>query len=131
MTGRQRILAILERRPTDRLSWGTLIDSVSTSLMPAEVRKLHPFDFSRRIGCDIYTFGNYGLPPEDCVPSPAKWVCPGLEETWQSEGDRSTHTRQTPWGTLLATFDHGHPVKYPVASVDEVRLLRRIWEESD
>lgn len=37
---------------------------------------------------------------------------------------------QTEWGVLTATWEKGHPVKYPVETGEELRILRKIWENS-
>jgi len=41
-----------------------LVDDVTCSGMPDEVRRLTPIEFYRRIGCDIVQLGNYGLAQE-------------------------------------------------------------------
>lgn len=132
MTGRQRLSRLLDREPFEGLAWTTLVDDTSRSLMPQEVRRLHPFDFYRFIGCDILSFGNYGLPEQDQVPLPAQFVCPQLQTAWQTtqEGPltRQLHTRTMPWGTLTTEYHNGHPVKYPVNNLEEIRILRQMWE---
>jgi hypothetical protein len=35
---------------------------------------------------------------------------------------------ETPWGTLRAIYEKGHPLKYPVDTIEAVRLFRRMWE---
>ena len=135
MTGRQRLSAILNRRPADRLSWGTLIDAGSVTLWPEAAQRLHPFDFYRHIGADVYTFGSFSLPAEDRVPLPAAFVCPDLEESWEHTPDpgagTQTHTRRGPRGTLTATFQAGHPIRYPVQTPRDLRALRELWEAAD
>ena len=75
MNGRERLHAILNHQPVDRLSWTTLVDDVTRKDMPDEVRKLSTIEFYRSIGCDIVQFGNYGLGEEDAVTSPSRWQC--------------------------------------------------------
>jgi len=156
MTGRERLHAILNRQPTDRLSWTTLVDDVSRSVMPADVRRLAPIEFYRMIGCDIVQFGNYGLSDEDAVPQPSRLTCSEMSREIEMEtngmvtrrqitaeadvtfgmggetaGGRVTLRRITPWGTLTTVLKNDHPVEYPVRSLADLRILRAIWEASD
>jgi len=94
MNGRERLHCILNRQPIDRLSWTTLVDDVTRAGMPAEVRKLSPFDFYRHIGCDILQFGNYGLSAEDAVPSPSRLTC--TEMTCELETEKDGKRLYTP-----------------------------------
>ena len=128
MTGRQRLQAILRREPADRLSWTTLVDDTTRSPMPDGARALPVLDFYRHIGCDILQFGNYGLPQGERVQF-VRATQP-FEERRSQSGDTVTHERVTPWGTLTAVYRNGHPTQYPVDSLDEVRLLTRVWQES-
>ena len=131
MTGRERLLSILSRRPPDRVAWTTLVDDTTRSAMPARVREMPVLDFYRHIGCDILQFGNYGLPRDLCVPSPARLVTPPIETEWRTEADGlAVRTQKTPWGTLVATFRNGHPIKHPVESLAELRTLKSLWAES-
>ena len=138
MTGRERLSAIVNRQPADRLSWTTLIDDVTRAGMPEEVRRLHPFDFYRHIGCDILQFGNYGLSAEDAVPQPSRLTCPEMTCELETEKDgkvvrraipganvtfgigaetvsgRAVLRRNTPWGSLSTVLENDHPVDYPV-----------------
>ena len=128
MTGRERLQAILQREPADRLSWTTLVDDTTRSPMPDGARALPVLDFYRHIGCDILQFGNYGLPEGERVQF-VRTIRP-VEEKYSQSGDTVTHERITPWGTLTAVSRNGHPTKYPVESLEEIRLLARIWAES-
>jgi len=131
MTGRQRLLNILDRKPPDRVAWTTLVDDTTRSVMPKPVREMTTLDFYRHIGCDVLQFGNYGLPPHLCVPSPARRVTPPVhtEETRESDG-RLVRTHTTPWGTLTASFRGGHPIEHPVGSLEQLRILEKLWAGS-
>jgi len=155
MNGRERLKAVLEHRAPGSLSWTTLVDDVTRAGMPAEIRKLSPFDFYRHIGCDILQFGNYGLSAEDAVPSPSRLTCTEMTCELETEKDgkltrrqipganvtfgigaetvtgRAVLKRKTPWGTLSTTLENDHPVEYPVRSLEDMRILRSIWEASD
>lgn len=92
---------------------------------------MSPFEFYRRIGCDILQFGNYGLPQDCCVQSPARKVAPqiGVEETTSPDGMR-TVKMTTPWGALTSSYKQGHPVKYSVETVAELKILKHVWLET-
>ena len=61
MTGRERLLNVLNRKPIDRVAWTTLVDDKTRSVMPQHAREMPVLDFYRQVGCDILQFGNYGL----------------------------------------------------------------------
>lgn len=155
MKGRQLIQRILNRQSVGRLSWTTLVDEVTCSGMPDEVRRLPPIEFYRHIGCDILQLGNYGLPLELRVSPAARLVCPEVkQEVLCEDGSPLTQgsepigeieigtggptvdktvtlRRVSPWGTLATVLKHDHPVEHPVKSLKELRILRAIWEASD
>jgi len=131
MTRRERILAVLSRRPADRLCWTALCDETTRNGMPRELRELPMLDFYRHLGCDILPFGNFGLPKETRFVPPARRLAPDLKITAQASQDGvRTERQQTPWGTLTATFRKGHPVKHPVETKDDLRVLRNVWEST-
>ena len=131
MTGRQHLLGLLGTAPADRVAWTTLVDDTTRSAMPPAVRQMPVLDFYRHIGCDVLQFGNYGLPRDLRVPSPARLVTPPIDTEWTTEPDGLAVRRQaTPWGTLVATFRSGHPIKHPVGAVEELRILKRVWAGS-
>ena len=112
MTGRERLLNILDNKPIDRVAWTTLVDHKTLSVMPEGVREMSPLQFYRHIGCDVLQFGNYGLPAELRVLSPARLVTPPIETETTTEPDGLVvQARHTPWGTLVATTRNGHPGK--------------------
>ena len=131
MTGRECLLRILHREPTDRLAWTTLADDRTRSVMPEKARSMPVVEFYRHVGCDILQFGNFALPKGQRVVSPARLVQPEMrtEECAAADGTRTRRTI-TEWGTLTARFRNGHPVEHPVRSLDELRILRNIWEAS-
>jgi hypothetical protein len=130
MTGRQRLLAILNRQPVDRLAWTTLVDDLTRSVMPPEVREMPVLDFYRHIGCDVLAFGDYGLPADLELASPARFVSP--VETVRTVGpdDLVTRVHQTPWGTLTATSRFGHPVKHRITGLEDIEILTKVWAAS-
>ena len=132
MTGRQRLTNILNKKPIDRLAWTTLIDDIARSPMSEDVRNLHPFDFYRHIGCDIMQFGDYDLGEgKGALCLPWKLTTPQIQtiETTESDGSKMIQ-RNTKWGTLTTLFKYGYPVKHPVESIEELRILKNMWLNS-
>ena len=130
MNGRTRILSRLNGLPQGGLSWTTLVDDVTRSIMPPRYRGMPVIDFYKAIGCDIFQFGNYGLPEDQQVRSPCRWTAPGVstEEYWQ--GNILVRKLVTPWGELAATFARDHPLKYPVTTAEELKILKQTWAEA-
>ncbi len=126
MTGRERLAALLAGRTADRLSWTTLVDDATLALVPAEFRGNHGLDFYKRIGCDIFLLNGWNTPfafrsPELC------WDGEVRVETRRDDGLEHT-AWHTPRGTLTAIRRGAHPLKYPVRTLEEAHILRRLWE---
>lgn len=130
MTGRQRLLNILDGQPIDRLAWTTLVDDVTRSIMSAEVRQMPLLEFYRHIGCDTFLFGSYGLPGELQVTHPCRRVVPGMEVQWRQQGETDICESRASWGVLTFAACRGHPVKYPVENAEDLRILRESWEKA-
>ena len=131
MTGRERVTAILRGRPADRPAWTTLADTRTFDIMPENVRVDNALNFYRVIGCDVMSFGNFAFPKHCRAESPARLVTPPVETDVRTEDDGlRVQTRATPWGTLTATFRSGHPIRHPVESLEELRILLNLWRES-
>ena len=128
-TGRQCLQSILRRETPPRLCWTTLVDDLTRSVMPADIRALPLLDFYRRLGCDILQFGNYGLPPELQVTSPARRVEPPreVERAVQPNGTLVTTVR-TEWGELTSCARGSHPTKHPIETRADLQVARRMWE---
>jgi hypothetical protein len=126
MTGRERLRRILTRQPADRLAWTTLVDSNSLNLFPENLRGNGGLDFYKHLGCDIFLLDSWGLPIGFRSPR-LNWG-PDVRIESKAEGARQAVTWTTPWGTLNALYEKGHPLKYPVDSIEAVRLFRRLWE---
>ncbi|MCE5238010.1 hypothetical protein LLH23_05915 [bacterium] len=129
MTGRQCLESILRHETPPRLCWTTLVDSLTRSVMPEPVRSLPVLDFYRHIGCDILQFGNYGLPADQQVVSPARRVEPPheVETATQPDGTEVTTVR-TAWGELTSCTRRSHPLKHPVETRADLQVARRMWE---
>jgi len=132
VTGRERLNNICNRLPVDRIAWTTLVDDTTRSIMPRQIREMSPFNFYHYIGCDILQFGNYGLPESHRVLPPCRRVVtPEIEIEEYTTSDGLTIRKQKSfWGTLTSTFKKSHPIKYPVESIKELRILKNIWANS-
>jgi hypothetical protein len=128
MTGHQRLMAILNRQPVDRLAWTTLVDDRTRSVMPEEVRRLPVLDFYRHIGCDIMQFGSYGLPVEQQVRL-ARRVWPARESRTQEDATQVLRI-VSDRGTLTAIFRSAHPVRYPIQTSQDLETFTRLWEQA-
>ncbi len=129
MTGRERIISILNKQPVDRLAWTTLVDGHTLNNLPDEMQGMSGIDFYRYIGCDIFLLNNWGIQPGFSSPA---FVWP-KEVTVSSRIDDGKTIRdlQTPEGTLTTIYRGGHPIKHPVTSIEEVNLYREIWENAE
>jgi len=131
MTGKERLNCILHKQPADRIPWCTLVDNTTRSVMSPEIRDMPVLDFYRYIGCDIACFGNYGLPGELSVKPPCRLVQPDVTNERATNPDGTTvNTTRTSWGTLTATFIKGHPIKHPVETIEDLRVLKKTWLHS-
>jgi hypothetical protein len=126
MTGRERLTAILNKQPADRLSWTTLVDNATLSLLPEKLRGNGGIDFYRHLGCDMFLLNGWNTPHHFRSPE-LRWP-QGVEERGWNEGDTRFHEWKTPRGALTAAYRRSHPVKYPVDSVEAVRIYRAMWE---
>ena len=126
MTGRERLNAIVHRKPVDRLSWSALVEENTLSNLPPDLRGLSAVDFYRHIGCDIIMLDGWATPHHFRAPE-FKWP-DGVEETCNNDGGLQTRDWRTGSGTLTAAFRNGHPTKYPVDSLQAVGVYREMWE---
>ncbi len=128
MNGRERINAVLNKQPIDRLAWTTLVDGNTLSSLPDDMQEMSGIDFYRHIGCDILLLNGWGIKPNFSSP---ELVWPEYLTVSSREDDgRTIRELKTPEGTLTAIYRGGHPVKPPVTSLKEVNLYRRVWEDT-
>lgn len=126
MTGRERLNAVLRKHPTDRLPWTTLVDNATLSLLPDALRGNGGIDFYKHLGCDIFLLNGWNTPhhllsPQHCWPD-------RVEFTRQQESGRATEQWKTSKGVLTKISQGNHPIKYPVDSVEAIRVYREMWE---
>jgi hypothetical protein len=62
MTGRERLNAVLNKQPTDRLPWTTLVDDACLNGFPEELRGNGGIDFYHHPGCDIFLLNGWNTP---------------------------------------------------------------------
>ena len=128
MNGRQRLRAVLNKRTTDRMAWVTLVDDNSLSGFPERLRGGGGVDFYRYLGSDIFLLNGWNLPVTFRSPELDWGPQVRVESEW--EGTRQTITWNSCWGTLSAVRDRHHPVRYPVDSIEALRIYYRMWEEA-
>ncbi len=128
MTGRERLEAILKKKPADRIAWTALIDNTSLDHFPVELRGNNGLDFYRHIGCDIFLLNGWGTPFQFSSPE-FRWGPEVTDET-RNDGEQVVTTWATPRGKLTYVTERGHPRKYPVDSIEAVRVFRAMWENA-
>lgn len=126
MTGRERLETILQKKPHDGLAWTTLVDDASLAGFPERLRGDGGLDFYRDLGCDIFLVDGWGTGIGFRSPE-LRWP-EDVRIDWASEGDRTVSTWHARAGTLTAVTRRGHPIKYPVDSIEAVRIYREMWE---
>jgi hypothetical protein len=126
MTGRQRIEAVLRRKATDGLPWGTIVDNATLALLPSELQGRGGIDFYRHLGCSTLLLNGWNTPHQLLSPV-LRWPDFVATEV-SSDGPRHTTVWRTPRGCLTSLRVRGHPVKFPVDSLEAVHTYREMWE---
>jgi len=129
MTRRERINAILNKQLVDRLAWTTLVDGPTLGGLPAEIQGMSGIDFYRYIGCDIFLLNCWGM--QIGFSSPAFAWSEEVTVSSRQDNGKAIHELQTPEGTLTSIYQGAHPIKYPVASLEDINLYRQIWENAE
>ena len=128
MNGRERLGAVLRKQATDRMAWTALVDDNCLDLFPPELRGDGGIAFYRYLGCDIFLLNGWNTPHRFRSPELQWGPDVRAEEHW--EGRKYIVTWRTPQGELTSMRDRGHPVKFPVDSIEAVRLYRAMWENA-
>ena len=132
MTGRECLNNIISFKPKSRLSWTTIVDDYTRSVMPKKIRELDVMDFYRYIGCDIVQLGNYGCTDEQAVKYPYKLLNPDIiaSEAYIDDNGNEVKKRKTKWGDLVGVYNKTHPLKYPIENIEDLKILTKIWMSS-
>lgn len=143
MSGRERILAALERKPVDRIPFVPLIDTYTVLDMPAPVQQAMQVAASegywqgmlaaiREIGCDIMLRHVYVTKSVSGAPHLNGFgrFDPPVVASSKLEGSVLTETLDTPMGKLTGTWGftewHGwipHPIKHLVNTYEELQIF--------
>jgi len=126
MTGSERIRSVLKRHPTDRLPWGTIVDNATLGLLPPELRGRGGIDFYRHLGCSTLMLNGWNTPHR--LRSPELRWADSVTTDFAAEGPRATTTWRSPRGSLTSVRVRGHPVKFPVDTLEAVHVYREMWE---
>ncbi len=126
MTGRERLRAVLRKQPKDRLAWTTLVDNNTLALLPEHLRGNGGIDFYKHLGCDIFLLNGWNTPHDLCSPV-RRWP-ESVTVSTEWDGERATTCWNTARGQLTGITRKGHPVKYPVDSIEAVRIYTEMWE---
>lgn len=127
MTGKERLTAILQKQPKDRLSWTTLVDSNTLDIIPEPLGGGGGLDFYRHLGCDIFLLNNWGLPHP--FPRFPKMAWPAdVRITRETVNGQQQVRCQTDRGMLTSITQSSHPVKPLVETLEDVKVYRYMWE---
>ena len=129
MAGRERLSSLLRKKPTDRLSWTPLMDRQTLSRLPGRLKDITMPEFCRHLGADVFYLNGWDSPQTFRSPE-FRWP-PDVKQTWTRDAkdpDLTVTRWETPRGVLTGVTRRGHPVKYPVDSLDAIRLYRSMWE---
>ena len=116
------------------MPWTTLVDNVSLENFPAELQGNYGIDFYRHLGCDVFMLEGWNSPYKFHSPE-LRWG-PTVRQEQRQEGKRGIVTWHTPHGSLISVHAKAHPAgvahtqKYPVDSVETLRIYRAMWEEA-
>jgi hypothetical protein len=128
MTGRERMNAIMNKKPADKLAWTTIVDNATLNALPTEMKGISGIDFYRYIGCDIFLLNCWGVNMD--FSSPQLVWSEEITTGYRHDEDKAIHELKSPEGTLTTIYRNGHPLKYPVTSLKEVNIYRQIWESA-
>lgn len=126
MNGRERLEAVFHGQRTGKLPWTTLVDDSTINALPESLRIDDSLSFYRKLGCDIMLLNGWGT---DCAFSNPALVWPeGTRFERHIDGQDEVRETHTDSGTLRATFRRHHPLKPPVTTRDDLKILLALWE---
>ncbi len=129
MTPRQRLAAILNKKPHDCLSWTALVDNNTLNFFPENLRGNFGIDFYRHIDSDIFLLNGWNTPYTLRSPE-SKWSEEVKIEVVTENGNNIKRII-TPEGTLTGIYARGgHPLKYMIDSMEAVKIYTGMWENA-
>ncbi|MGC9065705.1 MAG: uroporphyrinogen decarboxylase family protein [Candidatus Ratteibacteria bacterium] len=129
MTSEEKLLAIFNKRANGSLSWTALVDDNTLNLLPDHLRGNYGIDFYKHIGCDIMFLNGWNTPFVFKSPQ-LKWPEYVREESRQ-ENEKPVRQWFTRYGNLTGIYGKGgHPIKYPVDSIEAVKIYTKMWEQA-
>jgi len=129
MTPEERLNSIFNKMPVDTLSWTVLIDNNTLNLLPEKLRGNYGIDFYKHIGCDILLLNGWNTPYTFKSPE-LQW---GSDVIFNVDTKDASIIKQwkTEKGVLTGiTAKNGHPLKYPVDSLEAIEIYSRMWENA-
>ncbi|HOJ30789.1 MAG TPA: uroporphyrinogen decarboxylase family protein [bacterium] len=128
MTSEDKLLSILNKKAPGSLSWTALVDDNTLNLLPDHLRANYGIDFYKHIGCDIILLNGWNTPFTFKSPQ-LKWS-DVRQENYQ-ENQKTVKKWFSRYGNLTGIYGKGgHPVKYPVDSIEAVKIYTKMWEQA-
>ena len=132
MNQKQNLQALFAGKKTEKLAWTTIADDSTRMSMTEDFRDCSIIEFYRKIGCDIIQFGNHGLREEEQVRYPFSYNFVGVQKKSEVLQDGSIKKiLTTPKGELVTILKESHPVRYPVETGEQLRILLEMWGNAD
>lgn len=129
MTPKQRLKAILNKKPHDCLSWTALIDNNTLDFLPEDLKGNYGIDFYKHIKCDILLLNGWNTPFVFKSPE-LKWNH-NITTNIIKENGKIIKEFLTPRGKLTGIYGKGgHPVKYMIDSIEAVKIYTQMWEQA-
>lgn len=127
MTSRERILATFRGEPVDRFPvWLKMANATWQKPQPEPYRSMAPDALLQACGCDLFMGCGVAVKAEH----------PRVKLTRTDDGKIIRRIWETPDGTLVAeeardiATDTHHPVKYPVATAQDLAALRWAYRDT-
>ena len=132
MTGKERITRLLRGESIDRVALTTLIDGVGGATrkeFSEEYKNMPSMEFYKRLGYDIFCFGNYGL--EKWAMYPYTIRCGAGEYSCTTANDGTVTEKRTIGKKNITGISKGHPIKYPVETTEDLKTLIEYYQAQE
>ncbi|MCL2815426.1 MAG: hypothetical protein FWD23_12570 [Oscillospiraceae bacterium] len=126
MTGRERIHSLIHGKDIDGIALTTLIDAGTRPGFCDDYKNLPAIEFYKKIGYDIFCFGNAGLDKAPLLPYFLRYA----HETSAAEsGSGAVVVEQKMGGrSLKQIYKNNRVLKYNVETADDLKTLIAIYE---